>query len=67
MEFTRLGIVSERDIPRVSIGQTFIMRVCTHKVKNGEMTSARLFHVDTTYEHAIEHVATNFYRSQWPD
>lgn len=67
MEFKDLGIVSERDRSRLSPGQTFIMIICTRTVKNGEMTSAKLFHEETTYEHAIEHVATNFYREQWPD
>ncbi|MFB2934937.1 hypothetical protein ACE1B6_06630 [Aerosakkonemataceae cyanobacterium BLCC-F154] len=67
MPFYRLGIVGDKYVGKVAVGQTGVMRLCTHRTIDGINKSAKLFAVDTTYEEAQEQLATNFWKEEWPD
>jgi hypothetical protein len=67
MPFHRLGIVGDKYVGKVSVGQTGVMRLCTHRTIDGINKSAKLFSVDTTYEEAVEQVETRFWKEEWPD
>lgn len=67
MEFRYIGIVGETSLRLVRPGDTGLARICTHRIKNNDMSAALLFPPDATYDEAIQRVKYNFYREQWPD